>query len=51
MTTTKPTEIKPPFDEESAQLKVKAPEKAWNTCNPELVAQAYTPDSKWRNRP
>src|SRR5215211_557427 len=46
----KPTDIKPPFDEEKSQLKVKAAENAWNTCNPELVAQAYTPDSKWRNR-
>jgi nuclear transport factor 2 (NTF2) superfamily protein len=45
---TKPTDIKPPFDEAKAKLKVKAAENAWNTCNPELVAQAY--DSKWRNR-
>jgi nuclear transport factor 2 (NTF2) superfamily protein len=42
---TKPTDIKPPFDEEKSKLKVKAAENAWNTCNPELVAQAYTPDS------
>ena len=48
--TTKPTDIKPPFDEEKAKLKVKAAENAWNTCNPELVAQAFTEDSKWRNR-
>ena len=48
--TTKPTDIKPPFDEEKAKLKVKAAENAWNTCNPELVSQAYTEDSKWRNR-
>ena len=48
--TNKPTDIKPPFDEEKAKLKVKAAENAWNTCNPELVAQAYTEDSKWRNR-
>jgi hypothetical protein len=46
----RPTDIKPPFDEEKAKLKVKAAENAWNTCNPELVAQAYTLDSKWRNR-
>jgi uncharacterized protein len=46
----KPTDIKPPFDEKKAKLKVKAAENAWNTCNPELVAQAYTLDSKWRNR-
>jgi nuclear transport factor 2 (NTF2) superfamily protein len=47
---TKSTDIKPPFDEEKATLKVKAAENAWNTRNPELVAQAYTEDSKWRNR-
>ena len=46
----KPSDIRPPFDEEKANLKVKAAEKAWNTCNPELVAQAYTEDSVWRNR-
>lgn len=45
----KPTDIKPPFDEEKAKLKVKAAENAWNTCNIELVAQAYTEDSRWRN--
>ena len=42
--------IKPPFTEETARAKVKAAENAWNTRNPELVAQAYTPDSEWRNR-
>ena len=46
----KPNEIKPPFDEKKAKLKVKAAENVWNTCNPQLVAQAYTEDSKWRNR-
>ena len=46
----RPTDIKPPFNQEKAKLKVKAAENAWNTCNPELVAEAYTPDSKWRNR-
>lgn len=50
MAITKPTDIKPPFNEDTAKSKVKAAENAWNTCNPELVAQAYTPDSKWRNR-
>ena len=25
-------------------------EDAWNTRDPEKVAQAYTPDTKWRNR-
>ncbi|MDX1941140.1 MAG: nuclear transport factor 2 family protein [Saprospiraceae bacterium] len=40
----------PPFDLETALQKVKAAEDAWNTKNPELVAQAYTPDTEWRNR-
>jgi uncharacterized protein len=42
--------IKPPFNEETARAKVKTAQDAWNTRNPELVAQAYTPDLKWRNR-
>ena len=41
----KPTDIKPPFTEETAKSKVKAAQDAWNTCNPEVVAQAYTIDS------
>jgi nuclear transport factor 2 (NTF2) superfamily protein len=40
----------PPFDEDSARIKVQAAEDAWNTRDPERVAQAYTPDSVWRNR-
>lgn len=40
----------PPFDEESAQRKVAAAEDAWNTRDPDRVAQAYTDDSVWRNR-
>jgi nuclear transport factor 2 (NTF2) superfamily protein len=40
----------PPFDEQSALEKVQAAEDAWNTCNPERVALAYTEDSVWRNR-
>ena len=44
--TVKPTDIKSPFDEEKAKLKVKAAENAWNTCNLELVSMAYTEDSK-----
>ena len=42
--------IKPPFSEETARAKVKAAQDAWNTKNPELVAQAYTSNSLWRNR-
>jgi hypothetical protein len=40
----------PPFDEESARKKVQAAEDAWNTRDPERVAAAYTPDTRWRNR-
>lgn len=40
----------PPFDAESARRKVRAAEDAWNTRDPERVAQAYTDDSVWRNR-
>jgi uncharacterized protein len=40
----------PPFTEESARKKVQAAEDAWNTCDRQRVAHAYTPDSVWRNR-
>ena len=40
----------PPFTRESAIVKVRAAEDAWNTCDPERVSLAYTLDSKWRNR-
>lgn len=40
----------PPFTEETARAKVQAAEDAWNTREPERVAQAYTIDSEWRNR-
>lgn len=40
----------PPFTLETARLKVQAAEDAWNTCDPERVASAYTEDSQWRNR-
>ena len=49
-TTSKPTDIKPPFSLETAVAKVKAAENAWNTRDPERVALAYTVDSEWRNR-
>lgn len=42
--------IKPPFTQETALAKVKAAEETWNTKDPEMVAQAYTVDSQWRNR-
>lgn len=40
----------PPFDEESARLKVRLAEDGWNGRDPAKVALAYTPDSRWRNR-
>ena len=40
----------PPFTEQSAREKVQAAEDAWNSCDPERVALAYTEDSQWRNR-
>ncbi|MFJ5990150.1 nuclear transport factor 2 family protein [Lentzea sp. NPDC092896] len=40
----------PPFDAETARLKVQAAQDAWNTKDPQRVAGAYTPDSLWRNR-
>ena len=42
--------IRPPFTLETATLKVQAAEDAWNSCDPERVALAYTEDSEWRNR-
>ena len=44
------TALKPPFNAETARLKVQAAEDAWNTRDPERVALAYTEDSEWRNR-
>ena len=40
----------PPFTQESALAKVQAAENAWNSRDPQLVAQAYSRDSEWRNR-
>jgi Protein of unknown function (DUF1348) len=36
--------IKPPFTLEMARAKVKAAENAWNSRDPEIVAQGYTVD-------
>jgi nuclear transport factor 2 (NTF2) superfamily protein len=47
---TGPTEMRPPFTEQSAAAKVKAAQDAWNTRDPERVARAYTADTEWRNR-
>ncbi len=40
----------PPFDAETARMKVRAAEDGWNNQNPEKVSLAYTIDSVWRNR-
>jgi nuclear transport factor 2 (NTF2) superfamily protein len=40
----------PPFTAETAAVKVRAAEDAWNRRDPETVALAYTTDSRWRNR-
>lgn len=40
----------PPFSKTSAVQKVRAAEDGWNSRNPQLVTQAYTNDSQWRNR-
>lgn len=40
----------PPFNAETAALKARKAEDAWNSRDPQRVAQAYTPDSRWRNR-
>jgi nuclear transport factor 2 (NTF2) superfamily protein len=40
----------PPFDLASATQKVRLAEDAWNSRDPARVAQAYTIDSRWRNR-
>lgn len=47
------TDIKPPlppFDEASATQKVRMAEDAWNSRDPDRVAQVYTEDTIWRNR-
>lgn len=40
----------PPYNAESAAEKVRLAEDAWNSRDPQRVAQAYTIDSVWRNR-
>ncbi|MBV2094780.1 MAG: nuclear transport factor 2 family protein [Candidatus Thiodiazotropha sp.] len=40
----------PPFDRESASLKVRMAEDAWNTRDPDRVVLVYTEDTQWRNR-
>jgi nuclear transport factor 2 (NTF2) superfamily protein len=40
----------PPFTAETAARKARLAEDAWNSREPARVAQAYTLDSRWRNR-
>ncbi|MDF2697738.1 MAG: hypothetical protein K0S65_6121, partial [Labilithrix sp.] len=40
----------PPFTAETAALKARLAEDAWNSRDPGRVALAYTEDSRWRNR-
>jgi uncharacterized protein len=40
----------PPFTHDTAVQKVRGAEDGWNSCNPDRVSLAYTPDSSWRNR-
>ncbi len=40
----------PPFTAETAAEKARLAEDAWNSRDPNRVAQAYTSDSVWRNR-
>ncbi|WP_135451749.1 nuclear transport factor 2 family protein [Mycobacterium sp. DL99] len=49
MTTTARPPV-PPFTDESAALKVRLAEDAWNTCDPHIVSLGYSVDSRWRNR-
>lgn len=40
----------PPFTYETAVVKTRKAEDAWNTRDPVRVSLAYTEDSRWRNR-
>jgi nuclear transport factor 2 (NTF2) superfamily protein len=40
----------PPFTRASATQKVRGAEDAWNSRDPDRVAQVYTPETRWRNR-
>jgi uncharacterized protein len=40
----------PPFTAETAARKARMAEDAWNSRNPSVVAQAYSVNSRWRNR-
>jgi nuclear transport factor 2 (NTF2) superfamily protein len=40
----------PPFTRETAIVKVRMAEDAWNSRDPQRVSLGYTEDSRWRNR-
>jgi hypothetical protein len=40
----------PPFTAETAAVKVRLAEDAWNSRDPERVALVYTADTRWHNR-
>jgi nuclear transport factor 2 (NTF2) superfamily protein len=40
----------PPFTLDTARLKTRLAEDAWNSRDPARVVQVYTPDTRWRNR-
>ncbi len=40
----------PPFDQETATIKARMAEDAWNSRDPDRVVQVYTRDTVWRNR-
>jgi nuclear transport factor 2 (NTF2) superfamily protein len=40
----------PPFTVETARVKVRMAEDAWNTRDPDRVVLVYTEDTRWRNR-
>jgi len=40
----------PPFTAEKAEQKARLAVDSWNSRDPALVALAYTPESRWRNR-
>ena len=49
MTTSLQLNLAPPFTIETAALKVRRAEDAWNSRNPQQVSLAYSIDSRWRN--
>lgn len=40
----------PPFSLDTATQKIRMAEDAWNSRDPQRVAQVYTEDTRWRNR-